>query len=122
MKLRSASSDSYPAKNAGLPRYRVREQFYGREVGGSCDAMPAAGCERSEADFVNLAQVGILHLEHDDDLLLVELVPLHSGEGDFHLHKLAIGGNTAATNSKHAVGQLHDRIKRVDRVGAHDPA
>src|SRR5262249_46211693 len=84
--------------------------------------MPAAGRKRSQPDFVNFAQVGILDLEHDDNLLLVERVPLHSGEGDFHLYELAIGGDTPAANSKHAVRELHDGIKRVDRVGAHDPA
>ena len=84
--------------------------------------MSTTGCERGEPDFIDLAQVGILHLEHDDDFLLVERVPLHSGESDFHLHELAIGGNTAATNGKHAVRQLHDGIKRVDGIGAYDPA
>src|SRR5262249_33030823 len=84
--------------------------------------MPAAGRERSKSYFVHLAQVGIPHLEHNDDLLWVERVPLYSGEGDFHLDELAIGGNTPATNRKHAVRQLHDGIKRVDGVGAHDPA
>ena len=105
-----------------LPGYGLREQLHGREVRRSRDPMSAAGRQRGEPDLVNLAQVRVLHFEHDHDFLRVERVPRHAGERDFHLHELAVGGDTPTANGERAVRELHDGIKHVDGIGSHDPA
>src|SRR5262245_7045814 len=84
--------------------------------------MSATGSERGKPDLIDLAQVGVLHFELDDDILRIERVPLHPGKRDFHLHELAVSGDTSTANGERAVREFHNRIKCMDRIRSYDPS
>ena len=83
-----AKDDPRRCGDSRAPFYGLAEDFDLTYVGPATGAVPAAWQQIGEADFVDLAQVGIIHPIHagGDDFGDVEVfTPAHIGDREFQL-------------------------------------
>src|SRR5262245_21948838 len=86
-----------------LPGHGLRIDLDVREVDGPSDAVPAARRQVRHADLVDFGEIRILDFGPRDDLLGIQLEPLHVVEGELDREEVTAGFNGVAADDVGAV-------------------